>query len=166
MFRVVAFIVFLTLTACSDDSLTDVKRFVADSGKEMRGKVDPLPQVKPYEPFIYSANELQDPFKPRKIQQAGKGSGLQPDLNRPKEILESYSLETLRLVGTMAQGGVTFALLKTPDGGVYRIKAGNYVGQNFGMVTSIKEGEVLVAELAQDGTGDWAERQASILLAE
>lgn len=159
-------LVLLGLTACSSGNMDDLKQFVADSGKGLRGKVEPLPEVKPYEPFTYNAFDLPDPFKPRKLQQAKGGGGLQPDFNRPKEPLEAYPLESLSMVGTLTRDHVTYALIKAPDKSIYRVKPGNYLGQNFGQITRITPDEVDIKEIVQDSGGDWTQRDSSLQLQE
>ena len=159
-------VVGLLVAACGGESHQDLRAWMQDQGKGVKGKLDPLPQVKPYEPFTYNAFDLPDPFKPRKIEPAKGGSKLSPDLNRRKEPLESYPLESLQMVGTLQRGKNTFALLRTTDKDIYQIRIGNYLGQNFGVVVQISEGEVQVRELVQDGAGDWTERSSTIQLAE
>lgn len=155
------------LSACGNGDHADLKQFVAESGQNMTPRVDPLPQVKPYEPFPYEAESLPDPFKPRKIElPKGAGGGLQPDFNRPKQPLEAYPLESLKMVGTLTQKKVFYALVKTPDNNLYRVKPGNYMGQNFGLITEITESATAVKELVQDGSGDWSERISSLQLLE
>jgi len=163
----IVFILFLGLlmTACSEE-FQDLKDFVKESEKGPRTPVAPLPEVKPYEPFIYSAFDLPDPFKPRKIE-AVRGAGaskLQPDLNRRKEALESYPLENLRMVGTLERGKVIYALIKSPDNNLFRVTTGNYMGQNFGLVTAVSESSLKLKELVQDSIGDWTERESSLQL--
>ncbi len=165
--RLSLLILILALSACGSDDLDDVKRFTQTTGEELRGKVEPLPEVKPYEGFAYNAYDIPDPFKPRKLQPAsGSGSGLQPDLNRRKEALEAYPIENLKMVGTLFQNKITYALVKTPDNNIFRVKAGNYLGQNFGMVTSINDTEIKLNEIIQDGSGEWSERQSILQLQE
>ncbi|MFI4922838.1 MAG: pilus assembly protein PilP [Burkholderiales bacterium] len=157
-------LVFL-LEACSEE-FQDIKDFIKESDKGLRGRVEPLPEVKPYEPFIYNAFDLSDPFRPRKTEVA-KGAGdskLQPDLNRRKEALEAYPLENLRMVGTLEQSKVIYALIKSPDNNLYRVKTGNYMGQNFGLITDVTESSLKLKELVQDGVGDWAERESNLQL--
>jgi type IV pilus assembly protein PilP len=156
----------LALAACGGESHQDLRAWMQDQGKGVKGKLDPLPQVKPYEPFTYNAFDLPDPFKPRKIEPAKGGSKLAPDLNRRKEPLESFPLESLQMVGTLQRGKNTYALVRTTDKDIYQIRIGNYLGQNFGVVVQISEGEVQVRELVQDGAGDWTERSSTIQLAE
>lgn len=153
----------LTLGACGGDN-QDLKAWMAEQGKGQRGRLDPLPQLKPYEPFAYNAFDLQDPFKPRKIQ-PGKGDNkLAPDANRRREPLEAYPLESLTMVGTLARQKQMFALVRTPEKDVYQVKAGNYLGQNYGVVTDISDSGVKLKELVQDGGGDWTERTSELQL--
>jgi type IV pilus assembly protein PilP len=156
----------VALAGCGNGDMADLRQFVADSGKGLRGKIEPLPEVKPYDPFVYNAFDLPDPFKPRKLQPAKGGGGIQPDLNRRREPLEAYALENLKMVGTLEQGKLTYALIKAPDNTLHRVKIGNYMGQNFGIITDIKETEVKLTEIVQDSAGEWVEKAASILLAE
>lgn len=156
----------LTLSACGGGQHDDLVQFINESGKDLRGKVDPLPEVKPYEPFAYNSFDLPDPFKPRKLQPTKGGGGLQPDMNRRKEALEAYPLENLKMVGTLQQHKVIYALIGTPDKSLYRAKIGNYMGQNFGIITNISEAEIKLTEIVQDSAGDWTERSTSINLSE
>jgi len=108
---------------------------------------------------------LVDPFRARKA--VNKSSVLQPNLNRPKEPMEAYPLESLKYVGLLSKSRLTYALLKTPDESVQQVKLGSYVGQNFGRVMQISEGEVLLMEIVQDDlNGDWVERTSSLVLQE
>jgi len=137
-----------------------------EQGKGARGKLDPLPQVKPYEPFAYNAFDLPDPFRPRKVEPLKGSSKLAPDLNRRKEPLEAFPLESLQMVGTLQRGKGTYALVRTTDKDIYQVKVGNYMGQNFGVVIDINDGEIRLKELVQDGAGDWTERTSTLQLAE
>ena len=135
----------------------------------MRGKVDPPPEVKPYEPFSYDNSAgLPDPFKPRKS--ALKNGGLpglnQPDLDRHKEALEEFPLDGLKMVGFLSQGNVGHAIIRSPDGKMHRVKLGNYLGQNFGQITEVSETEIKIKEMIQDSAGDWSERMGSLQLVE
>jgi type IV pilus assembly protein PilP len=94
------------------------------------------------------------------------GSGIQPDLNRPREPLEGYPLENLRMVGTLAQNRAVYALIKTPDNNLFRVHKGNYLGQNFGLITTIDEASVQLKEIVQDGVGEWSERASTLQLQE
>jgi type IV pilus assembly protein PilP len=137
---------------------------MADQGKNAKGRLEPLPQIKPYEPFTYNAYDLPDPFKPRKIEPTKGDNRLAPDLARRREPLESYPLESLSMVGTLERGKGVYALVRTPERDVYQVRAGNYMGQNFGVVTAISDAEIKLKELVQDGSGDWAERSSTLNL--
>jgi type IV pilus assembly protein PilP len=158
----------VALTACSGEEHHDLKQFVKDSDKLPHGNIPPLPEVKPYEPYTYNAFDLIDPFKPRKIEPPkGSGSGaLAPDLNRRREPLEGYPLENLRMVGTLEQNKQMFALVRAPDNTLYRVKSGNYLGQNFGRIVAISESSVKLKEIVQDSGGNWEEKEQVLLLTE
>jgi type IV pilus assembly protein PilP len=162
------FIFVLTgfLVACNGDKGDDLDKFMASSANDMSKSVEPLPEVLPYSPLQYNADgTLSDPFKARKA--ANKSGALQPNTNRPKEALEAYPLESLKYVGSMSKSKLTYALIKTPDNTVQQVKVGNYIGPNFGLVTSINESDIVIKEIIQDDlTGDWVERNASINLQE
>lgn len=154
------------LTGCGEDGGDDLDQFMRDSGNGLKGNVEPLPEVKPYVPLAYNPDgALQDPFRPRKAQI--KSSGLQPNLNRPREPLEAFPLESLQLVGIITKGKLKIALLKTPENTVQQVKIGNYLGQNLGLVVDIVSetpAEVKIKEIVQDElTGEWTERAASIV---
>jgi type IV pilus assembly protein PilP len=156
------------LASCGGEQYSDLRQFVKESDNLPRGRIPPLPDVKPYEPFAYDAYALTDPFKPRKIEppKTVAGGGIQPDLTRRKEPLEAYPLENLRMVGTLQQNKVTHALVKGPDNNLFRVKPGNYIGQNFGLITEISEATIKLKEIVQDSGGDWTERISTLTLAE
>jgi type IV pilus assembly protein PilP len=156
------------LVSCGGEQYSDLRQFVKESENLPHGRLPPLPDVKPYEPFTYDAYSLVDPFKPRKIEppKSAAGGGIQPDLARRKEPLEAYPLENLRMVGTLQQNKQTYALVKSPDNNLFRVKSGNYVGQNFGLITDISESTIKLKEIVQDSGGDWTERVSTLTLAE
>jgi type IV pilus assembly protein PilP len=153
-----------SLAGCGGESHQDLRAWMADQGKGARGKLEPVPQIKPYEPFAYNAFDMPDPFKPRKIEPAKGGSKLAPDLARRREPLESFPLESLTMVGTLEKDRAVFALIRTPEKDVYQVRAGNHMGQDFGVITGITETEIKLRELVQDGAGDWTERTSSLQL--
>lgn len=159
----------LVIGACGEDQHQDLKEELKVLTKDMRGRVDPLPVVKPYEPVPYTANDLPEPFGAAKIElvtkSGGGGGGIRPDLNRPKEPLEAFPLESLKMVGVLEQNKVFYALVRA-DVSLYRVKIGNYVGQNFGLVTAVTETQMQLRELVQDAAGDWTERASALQLQE
>ena len=156
----------LLVAGCSSE-IDELKGFVRDSDKGIPRRVEPLPAVKPFEPFAYEGFDLPDPFKPRKLSapKEGGGGGIAPDLNRRKEPLEAFPLEQLKMVGTLSQNKETYALVRA-DKTLYRVKKGNYMGQNFGVITGIDEGGIKLKELVQDSTGEWVERTSGLQLVE
>jgi type IV pilus assembly protein PilP len=154
------------LVSCGGSEGDDLDQFMASAANDMGKGVEPLPEVLPYSPLQYNADgTLSDPFKARKA--LSKAGALQPNTNRPKEALESFPLESLKYVGSLSKNKSTFALIKTPDNTIQQVKAGNYIGPNFGLVTQINESDIVVKEIVQDDlTGDWVERNASINLQE
>jgi type IV pilus assembly protein PilP len=154
------------LGGCSSEG-DELRTFVRDSEKGLPRRIEPLPAVKPFEPFTYEGFDLPDPFKPRKLtaNREGAGGGLAPDLNRRKEPLEAFPLEQLKMVGTLSQGNDMFALVRA-DKTLYRVKKGNYMGQNFGLITDVSDSEIKLKEIVQDSAGDWAERQSVLPLLE
>ncbi len=166
MRRALLLVPLLLLMGCTGSNTDDLQQFVKDSGAHMHGKIEPLPEVKPYQPFVYNDFDQPDPFKPRKLKFNSVDGGLQPDMNRPRELLETFSLETLKMVGVIKRGGTDYAIIKTPVNTVYTVKVGNYLGQNFGKVVAITDKEVKLKEIVQDGVGDWSERDSSLTLQE
>jgi len=154
----------LALAGCGGESHQDLRNWMAEQGKGVRGKLDPVPQMKPFEPFAYNAFDLPDPFKPRKIEPAKGVSKLAPDLARRKEPLEAYPLESLSMVGTLAKDRSVFGLVRTPERDIYQVRPGNHLGQDFGVIVAIGDTEIKVKELVQDGGGDWTERTSTLQL--
>jgi len=165
--QVVPLALGLAMVGCGSDQFQDLKQFVADaeSVAGARARIDPLPRVDSYEPFIYNRAELEDPFRPRKIEPAkGTKGPMQPDLNRRREPLEAFPLDNLKMVGSLQQGKTLFALIRTPDNNLFRVRQNNYIGQNFGLIMEVDETGMKLKELVQDGAGEWIERITSLFL--
>ena len=153
-----------TLAACTsaDD---DLQNFITETKHESGGRVEPLPEVKPYQTFTYAAANLRSPFVPSGPS-GGNGLNLRPDPKRNREFLEQFPLDTLKMVGTLKLGGETYGLIQTKDGLVNRVLPGNYLGQNDGKITEITASKIVVREIVPDGTGGYIERPASVPLVE
>ena len=166
MIRLAALMVVIgaTLAGCGGESHQDLRAWMAEQGKGTRGRLDPVPQIKPYEPFAYNAFDLPDPFKPRKIEPTKGGSKLAPDLARRREPLEAFPLESLTMGGTLEKNKAMYALVRTPEKDLYQVRAGNYMGTDFGVIVGINDTEIKLRELVQDGAGDWTERTSSLQL--
>jgi type IV pilus assembly protein PilP len=158
-------VAYLTLTACSSAD-EDLARFIEDTKKEPGGRVEPLPEVKPYETFAYSAAEMRSPFLPSSPGGGAGMAGLRPDAKRNREFLEQFSLDTLKMVGTLNLGGRMYGLVKTKDGLVHRVSVGNYLGQADGKITDITPAKISLVEIVPDGLGGYMERPAGLALNE
>jgi len=160
------------LAACGGEEQGELRQELAAMTKDLRGKVDPLPQVRSYEPVPYKGESMVDPFVPSRIvvtqaanAGSGGGGGVQPDLNRPKEPLEAFPLEAMTMVGTLAQNKDMYALVRAGNN-LFRVKKGNYMGPNFGVITAIDEGQISLKEVVQDSGGDWVERSTTVQMSE
>ncbi|MES2739497.1 MAG: pilus assembly protein PilP [Pseudomonadota bacterium] len=158
----------LLLAGCGDSDVQEVKQWMADVKRDTKVAVPPLSEPKTFVPFAYAARDAIDPFSPNKLlaelAKAAKADGkFRPDMERRKELLEGFPLDTIKMVGTLQKAGATFALLQI-DRSVYQVKTGQHLGQNFGLITSVNEDAVSVKEIVQDATGDWVERMAKLEL--
>ena len=160
------------LASCGGEEHRDLKQELNEATKDFRGRVPPLPQVKPYEPVPYTAEGQIDPFRPERIDVArarvapsASSSRIEKERDRPKEPLEAFPLESIQMLGTITQNREVFALVKAGPN-LYRVRKGNYMGQNFGVVTGIDESQISLKELIQDGGGEWVERNSALQLVE
>lgn len=161
------------LTACSQgEGFTDLDQYMAETRAKPRGHVEPLPQFKAYEAFSYSAADRRSPFEvPIEVQltmvDQTPDSNVEPDLDRPKEVLENYGLTELKMVGTLrGAGGNLFGLVADNEGGVHRVQAGNYMGTNYGRIVGVSESRIELIEIVPNGRGGWTERPRSLSLDE
>jgi type IV pilus assembly protein PilP len=164
----------MVLAACGGGEHQEIQKKMADATKDLRGKVEKIDEPKKFAPFKYESEKDMDPFNPAKVAivaddgkkggpKAGGISG--PDLSRRREVLESFPLENLKMVGMLEQKGAYFGIIRA-DANLHRVKIGNYMGQNFGIITGITESEITLKELVQDGGGDWVERVSTLQLQE
>lgn len=151
----------LSLAACTRGS-RDLEAWVAEVQSRPAPPLDPLPVMQQFESFEYAAQNLRDPFS--QPIPGEEGAGLRPDPNRRKEVLESFPLDSLDMVGTIGSGGGVIGLVMGPDKVTYRVRPGNYMGLSDGRVTAVFEDRVEMVELVPDGAGGWLERQAKIAL--
>lgn len=163
----------MVLAACAGGDHDDLRQWMAENTKDLRGNIPKLPEVKPYQPAVYEVEGMLDPFKPAKIEPeskqkngSGKGGGLQPDFEARElrnSLLEKYPIESLRMIGYLNVNNRPMAAIQAEQH-VKQVKVGDYVGLDFGMVTKITEKEVTLRELIQDSAGDWSERTSSLYL--
>jgi type IV pilus assembly protein PilP len=143
---------------------SDLDTFIRQTNEEAGGRVEPLPEIKPYQTYTYADMAMRSPFTPTSPN-AGNPN-LRPDAHRNREFLEQYSLDTMKMVGSMQMGGQMFGLIQTKDGLVHRVVVGNYIGQNDGKITAITTSKIDVREIVPDGLGGYIERPTGIALTE
>jgi type IV pilus assembly protein PilP len=145
---------------------SDLQKWIAETKKKPGGRVPALPEVKPYESFVYAAGNLRSPFQPAGPSLGGGQANLRPSTRRNREFLEGFSLDTLKMVGTFKVGSSFYGLVQSKDGLVHKVQPGNYLGQNDGKVTDITGGKISLVEIIPDGLGGYIERPASLALSD
>lgn len=156
---------FLLLGGCSS-GLEELEQKVAEIKSRPGERIEPLPEIKPYESFTYDASAGRPPFMPSPPARSDVATAVRPDVKRAREFLEQFPLDTLRMVGTLQREGRTYGLVQGKDGLVHRVLPGNYVGQNDGRVTGITATRINVIEIVPDGLGGYIERPAALALNE
>lgn len=160
---------FSLLAGCGGGEHEDIKQWMAESSKDLRGKAPPLPELKPFPAVSYSAADQLDPFSPGRVEPEKRGgAGNAPDFNRPREQLENFPLEALSYVGLVSKrkDAARHALIRA-EGVIYQVGKGNYLGQDFGRIVEIADTEIALVETVQDPSGqtnDWVERRMTLQL--
>jgi type IV pilus assembly protein PilP len=166
--------VIVMLSGCGED-FGDLRQFVEQIRSKPPGRIEPIPEFQPYQNFEYTSQDLRDPFKlvdfrrPELNQEdiAALSSGLRPDIDRVKEPLEDFPLDTLRLKGTIDdKEGIKWGLIFAPDNTIHRVIEGNYVGQNHGRIIAVSDQTIDLTEIVPDGLGNYIERSSAITLIE
>jgi type IV pilus assembly protein PilP len=155
----------LSLSACSD-GMDQLRQQVAEIKSRPGEAIEPLPEIKPYEAFAYNASALRSPFVPTAPARSDLAAGVRPDVKRPREFLEQFPLDTMRMVGTLQLQGRNYGLVQGKDGLVHRVLPGNFVGQNDGRIVGISSTKISVIEIVPDGLGGYIERPAGLALTE
>lgn len=156
------------LAGCAGD-MDDLDSYINEIKAKPGGRIEPLPEITPYEVFAYVADAegLRSPFAPDSPQiNQSAGSGTRPDPERSREFLEQFPLDTLRMVGTLRQGETSYGLVQDSDGLIHRVVPGNYLGQNDGRIVDITESKIDLIEIISDGIGGYLEREAAVGLAD
>lgn len=167
----VIFIAAGLLAGCSTSGHDELRQWMTQVRATLRPVVPKLREPTRFTPYPYSSQSQIDPFNIQKVtvaiaKAAARGGGaLQPDMDRRREPLEAFPLDTISMVGSIEKNKTRYALLQV-DNVLYQLKAGNYVGQNFGMITAVTETDVTLRELVQDAAGDWVERTSTLELQE
>lgn len=154
------------LVSCSNNEFSDLDQFMSETRAQPGGVMTPIPPFKTYTAFSYSATTLRSPFdRPieiREITQLQSVSTVKPDENRPREFLEQFTFDSLSMVGTLSRAGVDWSLLRDPEGGVHRVRVGNFLGRNHGKIVEMAASYVAVVEIVSDGNEGWVERPRTI----
>jgi len=167
-------LIVLTLTGC-DQGIGDLQQFVSKTKAKPPGRVEPIPPFIPYQNFEYSTQHLRDPFEEvdfRRPDQSAIGeisdtaSGPRPNIDRVREPLEDFPLDTLRFKGTVTKGGTKWGLIFAPDNTIHRVLEGNFMGLNHGRIIALSDGSIDLTEIVPDGLGNYIERSAAIALIE
>ena len=153
------------ITAACSGGQSDLQKWIETTKKKPGGRIQALPEVKPYETFVYGVGNLRSPFQPQGATALGGGNAsLHPSSRRNREFLEGFSLDTLKMVGTFKVGSSFYGLVQSKDGLVHKVQPGNYLGQSDGKVTNISGGKISLVEIIPDGLGGYIERPASLAL--
>jgi type IV pilus assembly protein PilP len=158
------------LAGCGAEN-DELRAWMEQQRREVKPNITPLQPPKKFDPQPYASASAIEPFSPQKLTVALKQEARQPnsllsaEMNRRKEPLEAYPLDSMSMVGSVNKLGQPFALLRV-DQLLYQIKVGDHLGQNYGLVTRIAETEVALREIVQDSAGEWIERPASLQLQE
>jgi type IV pilus assembly protein PilP len=155
----------LVVAACSSDN-RDLQAQIDEIKARPGGRIEPLPEVRQPPTYVYEAGNRRSPFVPDVPQRVPTASGVGPDLDRPREFLESLPLDALSMVGTLSNAQAAYGLVQDADGLVHRVTIGNHMGQNYGRITNITESEIQLLEIVADGLGEYYERPASIGLSD
>lgn len=158
------------LAGCSDSDVAEVNEWMKATEAKTKVSVEPISEPKTFIPFAYAVREELDPFDPTKLlaelaRAVATDNPLTPDTSRRKEFLETFPLDTMVMVGTMNKAGMTWGLIRI-DRSVYQVKAGQRLGQNFGLVTGVADTAISVKETVQDAGGEWVERITKLELQE
>ena len=162
-------VVVAGLPGCaSDNEFSDLKKTLEEIRQRPRGAIQPPPEFKSQPTFTYAAHKLRSPFLPPSEDSSlppDEVKVVAPDLTRPKEYLEQFNIEALKMKGTISRpGGPLEALIEDGEGQTQRVKVGNYLGKNFGRVVAVEDTKVSVAEIVPDGHDGWVERPRTIRL--
>lgn len=161
----------LTLCGCGDNGVQEVRQWMDETKRQTKISIPKLSEPKRFTPFVYGGKDSLDPYDPAKLavvlakMRDQSTSAIKPDLDRRREPLEAYPLDTIKMVGTLQKAGANYAILQV-DKAIFHVKAGNYAGQNLGMITRITDNKVELKEIVQDASGDWVERKATLELQE
>jgi len=164
-------VAMMALAGCANSDYSDLQRYIQKVKARPAGRIAPVPEFETYETFAYSASDLRDPFKmfsneSELLAATESTTALRPNIDRNKETLEQYPLDTLRFVGNLEKDGEKWAIITSPDNLVHRVRVGNHVGTNYGEIVAITDTKIMINEIIEDGMGGWIKREAALSLSE
>jgi type IV pilus assembly protein PilP len=162
----VSMVALVALAAGCSNDMDELKQKISEVKSRPGDRIEPLPEIKPYDAFVYNPNGLRSPFVPSVPVQAENAGGLRPDSKRAREFLEQFPLDTMRMVGTLKLQGRLYGLVQGKDGLVHRVLPGGFIGQNEGRIANISDSKISLIEIVPDGLGGYIERPAALALSE
>lgn len=160
-----------SMGGCTTRDNSDLEAYIRQVLARPPRPIEPLPELKPVETFVFEPGNRRDPFvsdvrsEPSQLVEE-EVDELAPDPNRPKEPLEAYALDALRMVGTLEQKDSRWGLVRTQDGLLHLVQVGNYMGLNHGLIVRIDDTAIELTEVVLDPSGKWRERTATLALTE
>ncbi|MAZ44227.1 MAG: pilus assembly protein PilP [Legionellales bacterium] len=153
----------IILSGCSSDAEIDI--YISEVKELPAAPVEALPDMTLPKPSEYTAANERDPFyiAPR-VGVDYLASDIHPDSGRPREVLENFPLDTLKMVGTLERRQQRWAIILDAQGLVYRVSEGNYIGKNHGKIVGVSETSIDVVEVIPDSIAGWRERKARLAL--
>jgi type IV pilus assembly protein PilP len=172
--RLLLVLCLISLVTACNQGVGDLRTFVQQIKSQPPGRIEPIPEFQPYQNFEYTSHDLRDPFRLVDFRRpdenteeiANIASGPKPNMDRVREPLEDFPLDTLRLKGTLTQDGVKWGLIFAPDNTVHRVLEGYYMGQNHGRIISVTDDKIELTEIVPDGLGNYIERSSAVALIE
>lgn len=174
MLRLLLVLPLATMLAGCGDATSDLVEFIRQIKAQPPGRIEPIPDFQPYQNFEYTSQDLRDPFRlvdfrrpDENLENISENStGPKPIIDRPREPLEEFPLDTLRLKGTLTKDGIIWGLIFAPDNTVHRVLEGHYIGQNHGRITLVTDEKLELTEIVPDGLGNYIERSSAVALIE
>lgn len=165
-------LLLLGMVGCGGDDVSDLTKFIQEVKARPKAPIEPLPEIKVVESFIFKPDGLRDPFRSTErkdddseVDVSGV-NGIKPDIERRKEELEAYPLDSLRMVGTLRNNKGYWGLVRARDGTIHRVQVGHHMGQNYGKILRILDDKIELMEIVPDKPGAWREQQSSLALAD
>lgn len=162
------------VAGCADSDQEELSAWMLRERNSIKPDVKPIPEPTKFEPYAYGGERFIEPFSNEKLASilksgqalpSGQSALIEPELNRRKQPLEAFPLDSMKMVGSLSRNGQLVGLLKV-DALLYQVTPGSYIGQNYGRILKIEENQIVLREIVQDAAGEWVERPAALQLQE